>query len=108
MEIAKTSSLEETKAEPSYSEAEATHGDIENGSIRNAPEYGQGELEVGRIQQGNSVLRSMRCAEAWLDRKFKVEGMGAERILAQDRKHPNIFFVGHGHLIARTQCSLGC
>ena len=85
--------LQDTKADPS--QVEATPKDIENGSIRTAPEYGEGELEVGRIQRGNKVLRKMRSAEAWLDRKFKVEGVGAERVLVQDRKRPNVFFVCH-------------
>ena len=75
---------------------EAPPKDIESGSIRNAADHGQGELEVGKIQQGNKVLRKMRAAESWLDRKFRVEGMGAERVLVQDRKHPHVFFVSCG------------
>lgn len=87
------SSSEEAKADTSYGVAEASTKDIENGSIRAAPEYGQGELDVGRIQQGNKYLRKLRSAEAWLDKKCKVEGMGAERVLVQDRKPPNVLYV---------------
>lgn len=88
-----TTPYHETKTESSYDVAEAPSKDIESGSIRTAPDHGQGELEVGKIQQGNKALRKMRAAESWLDRKFKVEGMGAERVLVQDRKHPHVFFV---------------
>jgi hypothetical protein len=52
-----------------------------------------GELDVIKIQEGNVVLRKMREAEMWLDRKLKIEGMGAERIPENQRRPPHIINV---------------
>ena len=52
-----------------------------------------GEGEVMKIRQGNSVLRSLRKAETWMDRKMKLEAMGVERIPEDKREPPSILNV---------------
>ncbi len=52
--------------------------------------HGTGELEVIRIREGSSILRKLRAAESWMDKKWKIEGMGAERILENERRPPKI------------------
>ncbi|KAH8801470.1 nucleoside transporter [Xylogone sp. PMI_703] len=52
--------------------------------------FGHGELEVIKIREGNSVLRKLRAAEMWMDRKLKIESMGAERIPEDERRPPQI------------------
>ena len=49
-----------------------------------------GEAEVVNIRQGNSVLRSLRDFETWMDRKLNFEAMGVERIPENKRKPPQI------------------
>lgn len=56
---------------------------------------GQGELQVIRIREGSSVLRKLRDAEMWMDRKWKIEGMGAERIPEDKRQPPRLVNVSH-------------
>lgn len=64
---------------------------LENGTMYpNDKHLGHGELEVIRIREGNGVLRQLRAAELWMDRKLKIEGMGAERIPESDRKPPRV------------------
>jgi hypothetical protein len=65
--------------------------DLESGVIEDtAPRLGRGELDVIKIQEQNSVLRKLREAEVWMDRKLKVEGMGAERIPDSQRRPPHV------------------
>lgn len=49
-----------------------------------------GEAEVVNIRQGNSLLRSLRNFETWMDRKLSFEAMGVERIPENKRKPPQI------------------
>jgi hypothetical protein len=49
-----------------------------------------GEVEVMRIRQSNFILRKLRAAETWMDRKLHVEGMGVERIPEDKRKAPHV------------------
>ena len=49
-----------------------------------------GEADVANIRQGNSLLRSLRNFETWMDRKLNFEAMGVERIPENRRKPPQI------------------
>ncbi|KAL6249913.1 hypothetical protein RBB50_002214 [Rhinocladiella similis] len=64
---------------------------LENGVVdENTTRFGHGEVDVIKIQEGNAVLRKLREAELWLDRKLKIEGMGAERIPDSERRPPHV------------------
>lgn len=52
-----------------------------------------GEGQVMKIRQGNSVLRGLRSAETWMDRKMKFEAMGVERIPEDKREPPSVLNV---------------
>lgn len=54
---------------------------------------GRGEIEVIRIRQGNAVLRKLKAAEEWMDRKLGVESTGAERVREDQRRPPHILNV---------------
>ena len=47
-----------------------------------------GEADVVKIRQKYGVLRRLRDAETWLDRKLKFEAMGVERIPDEKRRPP--------------------
>ncbi|KAE8149066.1 permease for cytosine/purines, uracil, thiamine, allantoin-domain-containing protein [Aspergillus avenaceus] len=49
-----------------------------------------GENYIRRIQEGNSILRSLRNLETWIDRKLGVEAMGIERVPDDKRQPPQI------------------
>ena len=67
---------------------------LENGVVdENTTRFGHGEVDVIKIQEGNAVLRKLREAELWLDRKLKIEGMGAERIPDSERRPPHVLNV---------------
>jgi hypothetical protein len=68
------------------------HRDEESGSVPGA-DYGRGELQVIEIRSRNSILRRLKSAEEWLDKKFGVETTGANRILEDQRRPPSIFNV---------------
>lgn len=65
--------------------------DEEQGSLEDNDFYavprGKGELEVVHIRESTTLLRKLRAAEAWLDKKLGVEKIGAERI-PEDQRHP--------------------
>lgn len=67
---------------------------LENGFVdQNTTHLGHGEVEVIKIREGNAVLRKLREGELWLDRKLKIEGMGAERIPESERRPPHVLNV---------------
>jgi hypothetical protein len=68
--------------------------DVESGRAVSEQNLGHGELQVVRIREGNSMLRKLREAEMWMDRKWKIEGMGAERIPENERRPPRMVNVG--------------
>ena len=52
-----------------------------------------GEAQVATIRQSNGVLRWLRHAETWLDRKLNFEAMGVERMPESKRRPPEILNV---------------
>jgi hypothetical protein len=54
---------------------------------------GAGELEVIAMRERIPILRKLRAAEAWLDKKFGIETTGADRIPEEQRRPPSIFNV---------------
>ena len=73
------------------------HHDEEQGSLHVGecvgPARGRGELEVIAIRERIPILRKLRAIEAWLDNKFGVETIGADRIPEDQRRPPSIFNV---------------
>ncbi|PWY96098.1 nucleoside transporter [Aspergillus sclerotioniger CBS 115572] len=61
------------------------------------------DMRIQDLQQGNRLLRSLRQAETWMDRKFGVEAMGIERV-PDDQRHPpellNMLFFWFSALLA--------
>ena len=52
-----------------------------------------GEAQVLNIRQRNGVLRTLRRAERWMNRKTQFEAMGVERVPEDKRKPPGILNV---------------
>ena len=50
----------------------------------NAP----GEVQVSNIRKGNGMLRRLRAAETWFDRRLNFEAMGVERVPENKRQPP--------------------
>ncbi|KAF2120269.1 putative NCS family nucleoside transporter [Lophiotrema nucula] len=51
---------------------------------------GRGELEVVELRERVPLLRKLKAAEAWLDKKFGIETTGADRIPEDQRRPPSI------------------
>ena len=66
--------------------------DEESGSTP-AADYSRGELQVIEIRESNSILRKLKAAEEWMDKKFGVETTGADRIPESQRHPPSILNV---------------
>lgn len=57
------------------------------------PVHSLGELEVMAMRERIPILRKLRAIEAWLDKKFGIETIGADRIPEDERQPPSIFNV---------------
>ncbi|KIW14564.1 hypothetical protein PV08_07348 [Exophiala spinifera] len=68
---------------------------------------GKGELQVIRIRDGSSLLRKLRQAEVWMDRKLRIEGMGAERIPENERKPPRMMLFWFSMLMSPGLLTMG-
>ncbi|EXJ80554.1 hypothetical protein A1O1_08700 [Capronia coronata CBS 617.96] len=83
---------------------------LESGVAEPSVHLGKGELEVIRIREGNVVLRKLRGAEEWMDKKLHVEGTGAQRILESERHPPrlaNMIFFWLSMLTSPSYVSMG-
>lgn len=64
--------------------------------------YSAGDVEVIKLRDSNVVLRNLRRAEVWMDRKFGVEAIGVDRISDDQRQPPRIINVCQ--MIQRLDC----
>lgn len=77
-----------TKIEPHQDEERSLHtGEVHGATL------GRGELEVAEMRERISVLRKLRAAESWMDKKFGIETTGADRIPENQRRPPSIINV---------------
>lgn len=74
-------------------EVKSEHQRDEESGPPPAADYGRGELQVIKIRESNSILRKLKAAEEWMDKKFGVETTGADRIPENQRHPPSILNV---------------
>ncbi|KAE8349441.1 permease for cytosine/purines, uracil, thiamine, allantoin-domain-containing protein [Aspergillus coremiiformis] len=67
----------------------ASHSEY-NGNTAIVDPEDEGEKHMRKIQEGNSLLRSLRNFETWIDRRLGVEAMGVERVPEEKRRPPQI------------------
>lgn len=76
--------------------------DEEQGSLHvgeyMSPSLGHGELEVIAMRERIPILRKLRAAEAWLDKKLGIETTGADRVPEGERRPPSIFNVSESRM----------
>ena len=65
---------------------------LEAGEVHE-PVLGRGEVEVIEMRKRVPVLRKLKAAEAWLDKKLGIETTGADRIPEDQRRPPSILNV---------------
>ncbi|RAK95312.1 purine-cytosine permease family protein [Aspergillus ibericus CBS 121593] len=63
-------------------------GGTESHEAGPVPSHDPEEVRIQHLQQGHRLLRSLRQAETWMDRRFGVEAMGIERVPEDQRRAP--------------------
>ena len=54
---------------------------------------GRGEVKIDKLRNRVPILKQLNQFEAWMDKLFGIETTGADRILENERKPPNVLNV---------------